>query len=100
MLLRECVVAQSCLTLCDPMDCSRLGSSVHGIFQARILKQVVISYFRGSSQIQGLNQCLLYFPHWQVDSLPLRHLGSLIVYWSRVQIFSVILTLRSLNYKK
>ena len=95
MLLRECVVAQSCLTLCDPMDCSRLGSSVHGIFQVRILKQVVISYFRGSSQTQGLNQCLLYFPHWQVDSSPLRHLGSLIVYWSRVQIFSVISTLRS-----
>ena len=28
-------VAQSCLTLCDPMDCSLLGSSIHGIFQAR-----------------------------------------------------------------
>ena len=35
--------AQSCLTLCDPMDCSPLGFSVHGIFQARILEQVAIS---------------------------------------------------------
>ena len=37
-------VAQSCLTLCDPMDCSLPGSSVHGIFQARILEWVVVSY--------------------------------------------------------
>ena len=34
----ESEVAQSCLTLCDPMDCSLLGSSVHGIFQARVLE--------------------------------------------------------------
>ena len=44
-----CLVAQSCPTLCCPMDCSPPGSSVHGIFQARILKQVAISYSRGSS---------------------------------------------------
>ena len=37
-------VAQSCLTLCDPMDCSLPGSSIHGIFQARVLKWVVISF--------------------------------------------------------
>ena len=42
-MLRECVRAQSCLTLCSPMDCSLPGSSVHGIFQARILEWVVIS---------------------------------------------------------
>ena len=35
-----CSVAQSCLTLSDPMDCSPLGSSVHGIFQARVLEWV------------------------------------------------------------
>ena len=39
-------VAQSCPTLCDPMDCSLSGSSVHGIFQARILEWVVISFSR------------------------------------------------------
>ena len=43
-------VAQSCLTLCDPMDCSLPGSLVHGILQARILKWVAISFSRGSSQ--------------------------------------------------
>ena len=35
-----CSVAKSCLTICDPMDCSLPGSSVHGIFQARILEWV------------------------------------------------------------
>ena len=42
-------VAQSCLTLCDPMDCSLPGSSVHGIFQARVLEWVAISFSRESS---------------------------------------------------
>ena len=43
------VYAQSCLTLCDAMDYSLPGSSVHGIFQARILKRVAISYSKKSS---------------------------------------------------
>ena len=44
------LVAQSCLTLCDPMDCNPPGSSVQGIFQARILEQFAISYSKGSCQ--------------------------------------------------
>ena len=40
----ESEVAQLCPTLCDPMDCSLPGSSVHGIFQARVLEWVVISF--------------------------------------------------------
>ena len=43
-------VAQSCPTLWDPMDCSIPGSSVHGIFQARVLEWVAISFSRGSSR--------------------------------------------------
>ena len=39
----ESEVTQSCLTLCDPMDCSLPGSSVHGIFQARVLEQGAIT---------------------------------------------------------
>ena len=39
-------VVQSCLTLCDPVDCSPPGSSIHRIFQARILEQVAISFSR------------------------------------------------------
>ena len=47
------LVAQSCLTLCDPMDCSPPGSSVHGILQARILEWVAILFSRNSSQHRG-----------------------------------------------
>ena len=43
------IVAQSCPTLCDPMDCSPPGSSVHGVLQARILEWVAIPFSRGSS---------------------------------------------------
>ena len=67
-----CSVNQSCLTLCNPMDCSPPGFSVHGIFQARILEQVAISSSRGIFPTQELNPHLL---HWQADSLPLSHLG-------------------------
>ena len=38
------LVSQSCLTLCNPMDCSPPGSSVHGILQARTLEWVAISF--------------------------------------------------------
>ena len=47
--------AQSCSTLCDPMDCSLSGSSVHGISQARILEWVAISYSGGSSRSRDRN---------------------------------------------
>ena len=57
--------ACACSTLCDPMDCSRPGSSVHGIFQARILKGIVISYSQGSFPTQGSNPCLLHLLNWQ-----------------------------------
>ena len=40
---------QLCLTLCDPMDYRPLGSSLHGVFQARILKCIAVSFSRGSS---------------------------------------------------
>ena len=45
-----CVLLRSCLTLCDPADCSPPGSSVHGISQAGILEWVGVSFSRGSSQ--------------------------------------------------
>ena len=54
-----CVHAKSlqlCPTLCDPMDCSPPGSSVHEIFQARILEQVAIPFSGGSSQPRDENQ--------------------------------------------
>ena len=56
----ESEVAQSCLTVCHPMDCSLPGSSVCGIFQARLLEWVAISFFQGIFLKQGLN---LGLPH-------------------------------------
>ena len=61
----ESEVVQLCLTLCDAMDCSLPGSSIHGNFQAWILEWVAISFFRGSSRPRDL-LCLL---HSQVGSL-------------------------------
>ena len=66
------ISAQSCLTLCDPMDCSLPGSSLHGILQARILEWVAISFSKGSSHardrtcvscIPCIGRRILY--HWQ-----------------------------------
>ena len=45
--------AQSCLPLCDPLDCSPPSFSVHGISQARILEWIAISFSRGSSRPRG-----------------------------------------------
>ena len=63
-----CMCAQSCATLCGPMDCTPPGSSVHEIFQTRILEWVAISSSRGSFQLRDRTHisCLL---HWQVHSL-------------------------------
>ena len=54
--LCESEVPQSCPILCNPMDCSLPSSSVHGIFQARVLEWVSISFSRGSSQPRDLTQ--------------------------------------------
>ena len=119
-------VAQSCQTLCNPIDCSLPGSSVHGIFQATVLEWIAISFSRGSSQLRAQTRvshivdrrlvmpnsfvtpvcqdplsmafpgknigvsCYFIFQrifpiqgsiphllHWQIDSLPLSHQGSL-----------------------
>ena len=62
---------QSCETLCDPVDCSPPGSSVHGILQAIILEWVAMPFSRGSSWPQESNLHVLCLLHWQVSTLPL-----------------------------
>ena len=52
-----------------PMDCSPPGSSVHGIFQARILEWVPSSYFRGSSCPRDWTHSILHLLLWQADSV-------------------------------
>ena len=62
--------AQWCPALCEFMDCSPPGSSVHETFQARILEWVAISS-SGDLPDPGIEPRLLYLLYWRVDSLPL-----------------------------
>ena len=85
------LVAQSCLTLCDPMNCGLPGSSVHGMLQARILGWVAISFSRGSSRprdgIQVSRIASKLFTIWATR-------GDLINYVSLwLSVFSDILTI-------
>ena len=73
--VEENEVAHSCPTLCDPMDYSLPRSSVHGVFQARILEWVAISFSRRFSS-QGLNPGLLHCRHTLYS---LSHQGSLLI---------------------
>ena len=71
------LVTQSCLTLCNPMDCSPPGSSVHVILQARILERVDISSSRGNSQPRDQTQvsCIAgrFFTTWATREAQLYH---------------------------
>ena len=77
ILIVHMCVCSVILTLGDPMDCSSPGSSVHGIFQARILKWGAIST-PGDLADSGIEPNLLLLLLQQADSLPLSHLGSTI----------------------
>ena len=88
-----CVYAksfQSCLILCDPIDFSLPGSSVHGILQARILGWVSISFSLGDLPNPGIESSSPVSPALQVDSLPLSYLGSMI--FGRLGVFSAVST--------
>ena len=71
------IVAQSCLTLCHPVDYSPPGSSVHGILQARI---VIMPFFRGSFQPKDQT----WSPALQADSLPSEPQGKPPKVWSNL----------------
>ena len=69
-------VAQSCPTLCDHIGCSLPGSSIHGVFQARVLGWVAISFSRGSSKPRDQTPV----SHIAADSLPCEPPGKPLVY--------------------
>ena len=74
-----CVLSQSCLTLCDPAGCSPLGSSVHGVLQARVLERIAISFFRAwpmdwthVSCVSWIGRQILYHcANWEAPKLDL-----------------------------
>ena len=67
-------VAQLCLTLCNPKDCNLPGSSVHGIFQARILEWGAIAFSRRSSQPRDCRQTLYHLSHQGSPEQPRQHI--------------------------
>ena len=68
-----CLVAQLCLTLCDPLDCTPAGSSVHGILQVKNTGVVCHALLQGIFPTQGLNPGL---PHCRQILYHLSHQGS------------------------
>jgi len=82
----SCSVFNSCPTLCDLMDCSPPGFSVYGIFQARALEWIAISYSRGSSWPR-------YWTHFSCGSCIVRqilyHLSPRIcnIHWQLIQVY-------------
>ena len=68
---------QSCPALCDPINCSLPGFSVHGILQAGILQSVARPP-PGDLPDPGIDPCLLCLVHWQAGSLPLALPGGVV----------------------
>ena len=82
-------VAQSCPTLCNPMDCSPPSSSVLGIFQARGLEWIAISFFRGSSWSRDRTRisCIAgrHFTVWATGKAPVLILKLIYPVWYEVK---------------
>ena len=76
LFTHTCMLTHLCQTFCNPVDCSLPGTTVCGIFQARILEWVATSSSRGSSPPRDWTHISLHLLHWQADSLLLSHLGS------------------------
>ena len=84
----HCMCAPACLTLCNPVDCSPPGSSVHGILPGEDTGVRCHFQLQGIFLAQGLNLCLLHLLHWQVNSVPLLLLLLLLLlsHFSRVRL--------------
>ena len=88
ILSSQVLVAQLCQTLCNTMDCSLPGYSVHGILQARVLEWVAIPFSRESSQLRGQT----WISHIVSRFFTLSHQGSPLssqsypILWLRIEI--------------
>ena len=107
IMMKWSEVAQSCPTLCNLMDCSLPGSSVHGIFQAKELEWVAISFFRGSSWCRDQTQvsCIAgrCFTVWATREAPKGEQQIIQFYCSHrwLNIVGIVFTNKKLtNYRK
>ena len=80
---------QSCLTLCDPMDCSPRGSAVHRILQARILEWIAISSSRGSSH--GIEPMSLTSPAFAGGFLSTNAIWEVLANFNYTKVLSIII---------
>ena len=103
----ESEVTQLCLTLCDSIDCSLPGSSVHGIFQAIVLEWIAISFSRGFSQprartwvscivdrgftIWATREVSVWYHISSIEELLIFHFLKYILYFHNCAIFSLLL---------
>ena len=78
IVLLFCLVTGSCLTLCNPVDCSTPGSSVHGDSLGKNTGVTCYALLHGIFPTQASNLCLLCLLHWQAGSLHQLYLGSLL----------------------
>ena len=92
----ESEIAQSCPALCDPMDYSLPGSSIHGIFQSRVLEWSAISFSRGSSRPRDRTQVSRIvgrrFTVWTTREV-LLHRGPSNSWWKRVKFSQLLVPL-------
>ena len=84
---------QSCPTLCNPMDCSPPGSSVHGILQARILQWVAVSFSRGPGERLPSPSLSKHLHSWPQSFLCKIMIGIILLLFSRGKIKSFHLSL-------
>ncbi|CAN0452759.1 unnamed protein product [Rangifer tarandus platyrhynchus] len=80
LCMGECPVTHLFPTLCYPMDCSLPGSSVHEIFQVRILERVANFLPSSGASLPRDGACVFGIMHWQADSLPPHQLESPVVH--------------------
>ena len=86
------LLAQSCRTLCNPVDCNPSGSSVHGNFQARILEWVAIPFSRGSSQPRDRTQVSCIEGRFFATVLPAKP-------WFPTMLVQKLLEFRTMTFK-
>ena len=98
-MIFECTQLLSREQLCDPMDYNLPYSSVMG-FSGQEYWSGLHFLLQGIFLTQGLNPCLLHVLHWQVDSSPLSHLGSLYIVNSTEYLGSVYPVLALNSAKK
>ena len=91
------LVAQLCLTLCDPMNCSPPGSSVHGILPARTLEWLAIPFSKGSSQPRDQTQVSCIVGDWNTF-LTVQNPGRFFTVWTTGEAHHTWCTILNLHF--